>query len=166
MPKPPDRMKILWFIPTHGDGRYLGSAVGARPTTLPYLKQIAQAVDELGYYGALLPTGRSCDDAWVVASTLIPVTQRMKFLVAIRPGLTSPTLAARMDHTGPGQDAQMRRHCRRRRVEDPGDFSRRQPLVTPAYQQPKDLQPGTVSDGGQALNGLLIFHITSFPEIW
>lgn len=96
MPKPPDPMKILWFIPTHGDGRYLGSAVGARPTTLPYLKQIAQAVDELGYYGALLPTGRSCDDAWVVASTLIPVTRRMKFLVAIRPGLTSPTLAARM----------------------------------------------------------------------
>lgn len=89
-------MKILWFIPTHGDGRYLASAVGARPTTAHYLKQIAQAVDELGYYGALLPTGRSCDDAWVVASTLIPVTSRMKFLVAIRPGLTSPTLAARV----------------------------------------------------------------------
>jgi len=89
-------MKLLWFIPTHGDGRYLASGNGARPTTLHYLKQIAQAVDELGYYGALLPTGRSCDDAWVVASALIPVTTRMKFLVAARPGLTSPTLAARM----------------------------------------------------------------------
>ena len=89
-------MKVLWFIPTHGDGRHLASGHGARPTTLAYLRQIAQAVDDLGYYGALLPTGRSCDDAWVVASTLIPVTQRMKFLVAVRPGLTSPTLAARM----------------------------------------------------------------------
>lgn len=89
-------MKILWFIPTHGDGRYLASGVGARPTTLPYLRQIAETVDELGYYGALLPTGRSCDDAWVVASALIPVTQRMRFLVAVRPGLMSPTLAARM----------------------------------------------------------------------
>jgi alkanesulfonate monooxygenase len=89
-------MKILWFIPTHGDGRYLASGIGARATTLPYLKQIAQTVDELGYYGALLPTGRSCDDAWVVASALIPVTQRMRFLVAVRPGLMSPTLAARM----------------------------------------------------------------------
>ncbi|MGC3988375.1 MAG: FMNH2-dependent alkanesulfonate monooxygenase, partial [Chthoniobacteraceae bacterium] len=89
-------MKVLWFIPTHGDGRYLASGNGARATSLAYLKQIAQAVDELGYYGALLPTGRSCDDAWVVASALIPVTSRMKFLVAIRPGLTSPTLAARM----------------------------------------------------------------------
>ncbi len=89
-------MKLLWFIPTHGDGRYLASGKGARPTTLPYLTQIAQAVDELGYYGALLPTGRSCDDAWVVASSLLPATSRMKFLVAVRPGLTSPTLAARM----------------------------------------------------------------------
>ena len=89
-------MKLLWFIPTHGDGRYLASAHGARPTTLPYLTQIAQAVDDLGYYGALLPTGRSCDDAWVVASALLPATKRMNFLVAIRPGLTSPTLSARM----------------------------------------------------------------------
>ena len=23
-------MKILWFIPTHGDSRYLGTAQGAR----------------------------------------------------------------------------------------------------------------------------------------
>lgn len=89
-------MKLLWFIPTHGDGRYLASGNGARATTLHYLTQIARAVDESGYYGALLPTGRSCDDSWVVASALIPVTQRMKFLIAIRPGLTSPTLAARM----------------------------------------------------------------------
>ena len=89
-------MRVLWFIPTHGDGRYLASGVGARATTLHYLTQIARAADELGYYGVLLPTGRSCDDAWVAASALIPVTERLKFLVAIRPGLTSPTLAARM----------------------------------------------------------------------
>jgi alkanesulfonate monooxygenase len=66
---------------------------------LSYLQQIAQAVDRLGYVWALLPTGRSCEDAWVVASTLIPVTQRMKFLVAIRPGLMLPGVAARMAAT-------------------------------------------------------------------
>lgn len=89
-------MKILWFIPTLGDGRYLGSSVGARATDLPYLKQIAETVDDLGYYGALLPTGRSCDDAWVVGSALLSVTRRMRFLIAVRPGLMPPTLAARM----------------------------------------------------------------------
>jgi len=92
-------VQIFWFIPTHGDGRYLGTSIGGRSTDLTYLQQIAQAVDRLGYTGALLPTGRSCDDAWIVASTLLPVTQRMKFLVAVRPGLMSPGVAARMAAT-------------------------------------------------------------------
>ena len=92
-------MEIFWFFPTHGDGRYLGTAHGARPVTLPYLKQIARAADELGYAGALLPTGRSCEDAWVVASALTSVTERLKMLVAIRPGIVSPTAAARMTAT-------------------------------------------------------------------
>jgi alkanesulfonate monooxygenase len=89
-------MKLLWFIPTFGDGRYLASARAARDTNFSYVRQIAQAVDELGYYGALLPTGRTCDDPWIVAATLIPLTRRMRFLVAIRPGLMSPTISARM----------------------------------------------------------------------
>jgi alkanesulfonate monooxygenase len=92
-------MQLLWFIPTHGDGRYLGTANGGRATNFAYLRQIAQAVDDLGYTGALLPTGRSCEDAWVVASTLAAVTQKMRFLVAIRPGLMSPGVAARMAAT-------------------------------------------------------------------
>ncbi len=53
-------MQILWFIPTHGDGHYLGTAIGGRAITPDYLGQIAQAVDHLGYTGALLPTRRSC----------------------------------------------------------------------------------------------------------
>ncbi len=49
----------LWFLPTHGDGRYLGTSTGARHVTLGYLGQIARAADELGYFGVLLPTGKS-----------------------------------------------------------------------------------------------------------
>ena len=92
-------MQLLWFIPTHGDGRYLGTAIGGRAVSFPYLRQIAQAVDDLGYTGALLPTGRSCEDAWVVAAALASVTQKMRFLVAIRPGLVSSGVAARMAAT-------------------------------------------------------------------
>jgi alkanesulfonate monooxygenase len=92
-------MNVLWFIPTHGDGRYLGTSVGGRALTPDYLRQLAGAIDSLGYAGALLPTGKSCEDAWVTASTLISATKRMKFLVAIRPGLTSPGVAARMAAT-------------------------------------------------------------------
>ena len=92
-------MKIFWFIPSHGDGRYLGTAIGGRTTSYDYLTQIARAVDSLGYHGALLPTGRSCEDAWVTASALFPHTKRMRFLVALRPGLMSPGVAARMAAT-------------------------------------------------------------------
>ena len=94
-------MKLFWFIPTHGDGRYLGTSYGGRPLDFSYLKQIACAVDNLGFYGALLPTGRSCEDAWITATaaSLISETRRMRFLVAIRPGLISPSLAARMTAT-------------------------------------------------------------------
>ncbi len=89
-------MQVFWFIPTHGDSRYLGTAEGARPLSHDYVKQVAIAADSLGYEGVLIPTGRSCEDPWVVASSLIPVTRRLKFLVAVRPGLHQPSLAARM----------------------------------------------------------------------
>ncbi|WP_314440453.1 FMNH2-dependent alkanesulfonate monooxygenase [Massilia timonae] len=90
---------IFWFIPTHGDSRYLGTTKGARPVNADYLKQVAVAADTLGYDGVLLPTGRSCEDAWIVASSLINATTRLKFLVAIRPGLSTPGLAVRMAST-------------------------------------------------------------------
>ena len=95
----PEKINVLWFIPTFGDSRYLGSTKGAREADFAYLKQIAQAADSLGYYGALLPTGRSCEDSWIIASSLAPLTEKLKFLVAVRPGLQSPTVAARMTAT-------------------------------------------------------------------
>ncbi|QEX20265.1 alkanesulfonate monooxygenase [Hypericibacter adhaerens] len=98
-PHAAEKTDVLWFLPTHGDGRYLGSEVGARHVSLGYLGQIARAADELGYYGVLIPTGRSCEDSWIVASTMVPLTQRLRFLVAVRPGLSEPSMTARMAAT-------------------------------------------------------------------
>ena len=92
-------MDIFWFIPLHGDGRYLGTSKGARAVDHHYMQQIAQAADKLGYGGVLLPTGRSCEEPWIAAASLIPVTQRLKFLVALRPSTLSPTVAARQAAT-------------------------------------------------------------------
>jgi alkanesulfonate monooxygenase, FMNH(2)-dependent len=92
-------VSVFWFLPTHGDGHYLGTAEGARPVDHGYLQQVAQAADRLGFGGVLIPTGRSCEDAWLVAASLIPVTQRLRFLVALRPGVISPTQAARQAAT-------------------------------------------------------------------
>ncbi|MFC0711153.1 FMNH2-dependent alkanesulfonate monooxygenase [Azorhizophilus paspali] len=92
-------LNVFWFLPTHGDGHYLGTAEGARAVDHAYLQQIAQAADRLGFGGVLIPTGRSCEDSWLVAASLIPVTRRLKFLVALRPGIISPTVAARQAAT-------------------------------------------------------------------
>jgi alkanesulfonate monooxygenase len=92
-------LNVFWFLPTHGDGRYLGTTHQARSVDLPYLKQIAQAADHLGYGGVLVPTGRSCEDSWIVASSLVAVTRQLKFLVALRPATISPTVAARQAAT-------------------------------------------------------------------
>ena len=92
-------MKILWFIPTHGDSRYLGTSKGARVADHAYFKQIAIAADSLGYEGVLIPTGRSCEDSWILAASLIDATRQLKFLVALRPGLVAPTQSARMAAT-------------------------------------------------------------------
>ena len=95
----PESIRVFWFLPTHGDSRFLGTSEGGRAVNLPYLRQVAQAADSLGYYGVLLPTGRSCEDSWVTAAALASQTERLRFLVAVRPGLQSPTLAARMTAT-------------------------------------------------------------------
>jgi len=89
-------MKVLWFFPTAGDGHYLGTTKGERPADYDYLQQIAVAIDRAGFYGALLPTGAQCEDSWLVASALMPFTRQLRFLVALRPGVMSPTLSARM----------------------------------------------------------------------
>ena len=56
-------------------GAISARARAAARCSLAYLKQIAQAADDLGYFGVLLPTGRSCEDSWVVASALAPLTR-------------------------------------------------------------------------------------------
>ena len=97
-----------WFLPTYGDSRHLvggghgmsaTTAGGARPASLAYLGQIARGAEQLGFEGALTPTGAWCEDAWLSTAMLTEVTERLKFLVAFRPGLLSPTLGAQMAAT-------------------------------------------------------------------
>lgn len=89
-------LDFLWFIPTSGDGTYLGTNDLARPADPAYLKEIAVAADRLGYSGVLIPTGVACEESFITAAALAPVTERLKFLVAVRPGVASPAYYARL----------------------------------------------------------------------
>jgi alkanesulfonate monooxygenase len=97
-----------WFLPTYGDSRGLvggGHGVSARAAGTPreaslgYLAQIARAAETVGFEGALTPTGAWCEDAWLTTAMLAAESERLKFLVAFRPGGVSPTLAAQMGAT-------------------------------------------------------------------
>ena len=90
---------MLWVLPAHGDGHFLGGGRGARASDLACFGQLAQATDSLGYDGVLFPTGKSCEDSWLVAAAMVPLSRRLRFLVAVRPDLQPPTLAARMAAT-------------------------------------------------------------------
>lgn len=100
-------LKFHWFLPTNGgDGRHVvggghGVSAGAagRPASVSYLGQVARAAEDAGFEAALTPTGAWCEDAWLSTAMLSQVSDRLKFLVAFRPGLTSPTLAAQMAAT-------------------------------------------------------------------
>lgn len=100
-------LKFHWFLPTNGgDGRYVvsgghGTSAGpaGRPASVGYLGQIARSAEQLGFEAALTPTGAWCEDAWLSTAMLNSVSERLKFLVAFRPGLTSATLAAQMAAT-------------------------------------------------------------------
>jgi alkanesulfonate monooxygenase len=87
--------EIFWFVPCAGDGRHVGAAT--RPNSFAYLSSVAQAADNLGFDGALLPTGGLSEDTIVIGSALLSQTRHLRFLVAIRPGLISPILAARIN---------------------------------------------------------------------
>lgn len=84
-----------WFLPTAGDGRYVGVAP-ERPATLEYLTEVAQTAEQAGFEFVLIPTGGPCLDAWVVGSAVMSRTTTLRPLVAVRPGLTAPVLSARM----------------------------------------------------------------------
>jgi alkanesulfonate monooxygenase len=101
-------LRFHWFLPTSGDGRDIvggghgvatGAAGAVRPASLAYLGQIARSAEQLGFEAALTPTGAWCEDAWLTTAMLTEVTERLKFLVAFRPGLISPTLSAQMAAT-------------------------------------------------------------------
>jgi alkanesulfonate monooxygenase len=114
------KLRMHWYLPTSGDGRTISdrafpsldgkategpalrsssAAASWRAPDIEYLAQIARSAEQLGFYGVLTPTGVWCEDAWLVTAALTRETERLRYIVAFRPGITSPTLAAQMAGT-------------------------------------------------------------------
>src|SRR5918992_1218384 len=97
--------KFDWFIPIDGDGIRLGTQQAERPPSFDYLHQVVQTAERLGFYSLLIPTrfvnglfdeGAPLMETWTTATALAAVTQRIRFLIAIRPGFIAAGLLAQM----------------------------------------------------------------------
>ncbi len=86
-----------WFLPTMGDSEAIGPPT--RSPTADYLVEVARAAEDAGFVFALVPVGTTCQDAWLASAVVAARTDRLKFLVAMRPGFIAPTVAAKMSNT-------------------------------------------------------------------
>lgn len=86
-----------WFLPTMGDTETIGPPT--REATADYLTTVAKAAEDAGFVFMLVPVGTTCEDAWLASSVVAARTEKMKFLVAMRPGFIAPTVAAKMSNT-------------------------------------------------------------------
>src|SRR4030095_8656212 len=94
-----------WFIPIDGDGVHLGTLTAERPPTFAYLRELVQTSEQLGLHALLIPTrfvnglfdeGAPLAETWTMATALAAVTSRIRFLIAIPPGVIAAGLLAQM----------------------------------------------------------------------
>lgn len=89
-------LRFGWYIPTHGDGTHAGNRV--EPNMDLFLR-VARAAENAGCDFALVPVISTCYEAWVTTAMISAQTDRLKMLVAARPGIVQPSHMARMIST-------------------------------------------------------------------
>ena len=110
MPKSTHRPepKFDWFVPIDGDGEHIGTLNAERPPTFDYLRSVVEMAQDCGFYSLLIPTrfanglfdeNAPLAETWTAVSALASVTDRIRFLVAVRPGFISTGLFAQMAST-------------------------------------------------------------------
>lgn len=91
-------LKFHWYLPTHGDTTTIADNRLAAETrlrthlqpTLENLTELGRAAEGYGFEAVLTPTGTHCEDSWIATAALAQHTERLKYLVAFRPGVLSP----------------------------------------------------------------------------
>jgi alkanesulfonate monooxygenase len=97
-----------WFVPIDGDGQRIGTERAEREPSFDYLREVVTTAERLGFHSLLIPTRFSnglfeesapLAETWTTATALAAVTERIRLLVAVRPGFIGPGLFARMAAT-------------------------------------------------------------------
>jgi alkanesulfonate monooxygenase len=101
-------MEVLWTLGGAYDGRYPWNPAHRYRSDIRRLAEVAATIDRLPFSGALLAIGvPGTYDPWTVAASVASITSRMRWLIAVYPGIITPTQLALMslslDHLSGGR---------------------------------------------------------------
>ncbi|GII01455.1 LLM class flavin-dependent oxidoreductase [Planobispora takensis] len=88
-------IEILGMVGTKDFSETHGSFVDGPPIDPPYLTRFARAHEEAGFDRVLIGYGSSSPDGFAVAASVLHATERLRVLIAHRPGFVAPTVVAR-----------------------------------------------------------------------
>lgn len=90
------KLEFGWFLPTSGDTVTYGRKDGMLPPSMEAFERIAKAAEAAQFEYLLVPVASSCWDAYISSAMVLARTERIRMLVAARPGYVNPVLLARM----------------------------------------------------------------------
>jgi len=90
------KLKMGWFIPTNGDTSCFGDPSQEITLSMEYFEKVALAAEAAGFDYALVPTTEMCWEAWITAAYLAAKTDKLKYLLALKPGYIHPVQLAKM----------------------------------------------------------------------
>ena len=96
---PSSPVRFGWFVPTAGDTTAIGDPAADDPPSMEMFERVACAAEQAGFEYALVPVQTACYEAWISCAMMAARTERLKMLVAARPGFMAPTLTAKMIST-------------------------------------------------------------------
>lgn len=94
-----DDLHFGWFIPTSGDTTAYGVPSATIPPGMDHFLRVALAAERAGFEYALVPVQTACWEAWITCAMVSAKTEKLKMLVAARPGFIAPTVMAKMIST-------------------------------------------------------------------
>ena len=98
-------VEFSWYLPCDGDGHWTSTREPEREPTLPYLGRVAEAAERAGFDSILVPVAFSSSnyspwspraEASLAAAPAVRETQRVRVILAHRPGFVNPGVFAMM----------------------------------------------------------------------
>jgi len=84
-----------WYLPTHGDTTAFNDPGAVIPPSPDLLLRVARTAEAAGFSYILIPVGQACWEAFMAGAFVAARTERIKPLIAARPGFVNPVLAAK-----------------------------------------------------------------------